>query len=827
MPKAKPTAENRAAALAVCDLCGLALRSGQTEAEFGGRIYRFCCTGCRQVFSILLQAAGSADPDAFRRSELYRQCQESGIIPRAVNALPLTSPGPATASTEASTPTSEGLLLTLKVENMWCPACAWLIETALSQAAGVKSAACSFSTDQLRVEYDPVATNPNQIRSIVQRFGYSVLLPSDIPDQGLRRREWLRFGVTTFLTMNVMMLSVALYFGFFTDLPAESAASISWPMAVMAAAVMAFGGSPFFRRAWQGLRQAAFSMESLISVGALSAFAFSTFNLLTGSIHLYYDTASMLVTLVLLGKILERRAKDRVLEGLEGMLALMPTKVRIVEDAFPEGRFIAAEGLVAGDLFRVAENEIVAADGVVVSGSGTSDESSVTGEPRPVLKKPGDPIRSGSRLHHGSVTICANQVGAESTLGQMIAVVQNTLTLKASDGSRTERILQGFVPAILALAAATAVATWLRGQGADAAMLRAVTVTVIACPCALGIAIPLARVAGVALAARKGMLIRSFSAFERVEALDTIVLDKTGTVTRGDWKLKSIIPFGSFTRERVLALASGLEQGASHPIALELLREAREHHIRPERVAVVQDEGNGMSGLWEGLEAKIGSAGFLAEEFADQELRLELLQRQEAGSSFVYVSAGSRPAAVLVFGDELRQGIEPVVADLQRRGLRLILVSGDGTETTQAIGRRLGIPEALGGRLPVEKAEFVSDLQKRGKKVLMVGDGINDAPALAQADLSLAVFAGGSLGKEVADATLMRAEPAQITEFLSFARAVNRKIRQNLVLTFLYNAVSIPVAMSGLLSPLVAVCAMLLSSLSVIGNTYLLVRKHA
>jgi len=825
MPKTKPTAASHTF-VAACDLCGIPLRGEPVEAEFAGRFYRFCCMGCRQVFGILVQASGSADPEAFRRSELYRQCQESGIIPRSAADLAL--PNAASEETAKAHPSStEGIQLRLKVENMWCPACAWLIETALSRTPGVLSAACSFASDQLQVEYDPVAVDPSRIQAAVQRFGYSVTPPGESRDKDLRRREWIRFGVATFLTMNVMMLSFALYFGFFTDLPPESVASISWPMAVMAAAVMVFGGTPFFRRAWLGLRQAAFSMEALITVGALSAFGFSTFNLLTGSIHLYYDTACMLVTLVLLGKMLERRARDHVLEGLEGLLSLMPSKVRIVDEAFPEGRYVAAGQLAAGDLFRVAENEIVAADGVVVSGGGTSDESSITGEPRPVVIKPGDPIRSGSRLRHGSVTICANQVGAESTLGQMIAVVQNTLTLKTADGSWAANILQGFVPVILSLAAATGAAVWLLGQGADAAMLRAVTVTVIACPCALGIAIPLARVAGVALAARKGMLIRSFSAFERAEKLDTLVLDKTGTVTRGEWYLKNIIPFGSFNREKVLALASGLEQGASHPIALELLRAARERHIRPERVAVVQDEGNGISGLWEGHEVKIGAAEFLAEEFAGQKLLLEPLQRHSVGSSFVYLSAGGRPAAVLVFGDQLREGFDAVVAELQRRGLRVILVSGDGTETTRTIGRRLGITETVGACLPAEKADIVSDLQKRRKRVLMVGDGINDAPALAQADLSLAVFAGGSLGKEVADATLMRAEPAQITGFLDFAHAVNRKIRQNIVLTFLYNAVGIPLAMSGLLSPLVAVCAMLLSSLSVIGNTYLLVRKHA
>jgi len=827
MPKAKASADRPAGTGKGCALCGLVLRAQRVEAAFAGRTYEFCCTGCRQVFSILLQAAGSADPAAFRQSDLFRKCQESGIIPRTPDDVSVSAPSPEKASAATSSSQAEGLTLALKIENMWCPACAWLIETALSRAPGVLSAACSFVTDQLRVQYDPVATDPNRIMAVLQRFGYAATLSGDTRDQGLRRREWVRFGIASFLTMNVMMLSFALYFGFFTDLSAESVASISWPTAVMAAAVMAYGGMPFFRRAWQGLGRAAFSMESLITVGALSAFGVSTLNLLSGSIHLYYDTACMLICLVLLGKMLERRAKDQVLEGLEGLLSLMPSKVRVVNEAFPEGRFVAVGQLAAGDLFRVAENEIVAADGVVVAGGGASDESSITGEPRPVMKKPGDPIRSGSRLHHGRITVCADRVGSESTLGQMVAVVQNTLALKTPGEGRTDKILQWFVPVVLALAAATGGGVWLSGLGADAAVLRAVTVTVIACPCALGIAIPLARVAGVALAARNGMLIRSFSAFERVEALDTVMLDKTGTVTRGAWRLQDIIPFGDVTPEKALALASGLEQAAAHPIALELLREARERHIRPERVAVVLAEENGMSGLWQGLEARIGSAEFLAEAFAGQERRLGPVRMQQAGSSLVYLGAGDRPLAVLVFGDQLREGIEPVVADLQRRGLRVILVSGDGVETTHTIGRRLGIAESFGGRLPAEKANVVSGLQRQGKKVLMVGDGINDAPALAQADLSLAVFAGGSLGKEVADATLMRAEPAQITEFLDFGRAVNRKIRQNLVLTFLYNAVSIPVAMSGLLSPLVAVCAMLLSSLSVIGNTYLLVRKHS
>jgi cation transport ATPase len=357
--------------------------------------------------------------------------------------------------------------------------------------------------------------------------------------------------------------------------------------------------------------------------------------------------------------------------------------------------------------------------------------------------------------------------------------------------------------------------------------MRAVAVTVNACPCALGMAVPLARVAGVALAARRGMLVRSFEAFERARAVDTVVLDKTGTVTSGDWRLQEILPCGDFTWEKALALAAGLEQGAAHPIAAELRRESQERRLRPERVKVVQAEESGVSGLWEGIEAKIGSGVFLAEEFAGLEPSPGAGVDREAGRSLVYLGAGGRPAAVFVFGDALRANAAEAVAALQRREIRPILVSGDGADTTRAVGRRLGIAETHGGRLPADKAALVSELRRRGRRVAVVGDGVNDAPAMAAADLSLAVFAGGSLGREVADVTLMRSDPLQIPEFLGFAATVNRTIRQNLAFTFIYNAIAIPVAMAGLLSPLVAVCAMLLSSLSVIGNTCRLVRRHS
>ncbi len=805
-----------------CELCDLPLSAGRVEASFEGRTQVFCCHGCRQVYLILLEAAGTPDPEGFRRTDLYRRCRDAGLVPRSAEDLAASAAAakaPPAQPAEASPANSQTLTATLKIANMWCPACAWLIETVVRQTPGVAAADCSFATDRLQIRFDPVATDPRRIIAAVERFGYAVATPGEAGEQTVQRVEWLRFGVSAFLSMNVMMLSFALYFGFFTDLAADSVASLSWPAAGMAAVVLGYGGYPLYRRAWHGLTQAAFSMETLVVIGALSAFGLSTANLISGSIHLYFDTACMLISLVLLGKMLERRARGRVLARLEGFLGLMPPKTRVVSEQYPQGRFVAADRLAPGDLFRIGSDERAAADGVVVSGSGTVDESSITGEPMPIVKKTGDAVRSGSRVHAGCLTVRAVKVGVESTLGQMVAVVERTLSGRPAGEVRVQKALQWFVPAILSLSAATGAWVWLSGLGRDAALLRAVTVLVISCPCALGIAIPLARTAGLGLAAGKGMLVRDYEAFDQAGRVTTVVLDKTGTVTRGVWQLLDILPFGSWDRGRVLGLAAGLEQASAHPIAAEILSAAHAQGVRPEKMSAVETHANGISGRWGQRDVKIGSTEYLAVEFSGQEERAGPMRRREEGRSCVYLAADGRPAAVFVFGDELRQGVEAALAALRGRGLRLVLVSGDGTETTRVVGRRLGIPESLGGCRPADKADFVARLQQQGEVVAMVGDGINDAPALAQSDLGLAVFAGGNLGKDVADVTLMRADSSQVPEFFEFAAGVHRKTRQNLILTFLYNAISIPVAMSGLLSPLVAVCAMLLSSLSVIGNT--------
>ena len=734
---------------------------------------------------------------------------------------------PSQRTAQTAIPPDSVLALNLKVTNMWCPACAWLIDESLKKTPGIIDSTCNFSTDRLQLHYNPVKTSPDRIISAVKKIGYRATEPDETRDALERRGEFIRFAVSAFLTMNIMMLSYGLYSGFFTEFSPVTIYKLSWPAFIMATIVVGYGGFELLKKAWFGLTNAAFSMEALIMMGALSAYIYSTVNLVGGSIHVYFDTAAMLITLVLLGKTLERRAKGRVLEGLENFFSLRPAKVRICKDEYTSGRYVSADMLSEKDIFQIDENEIVPADGRIIDGSGTVDESSLTGEPLPIRKGPGDTLRSGTSVIRGTFKASAQKVGADSTLGQMIAIIERTLLTKTPLEGKTDKILQWFVPAIMALSAGTTLICLWIGIPLEEAVLRAVTVLVISCPCALGIAIPLARVAGISIAGKKGLLVRDFMAFEQAENITAVVFDKTGTVTTGKWNLLEIVCEASFTADQVLGLAAGLEKDSEHFIAIEIVGRARAKNIEPPALTDIQPEAKGIRGRFNNRGLKIGSAEYLGKEIKNHSSREDSAVRDRTvNHSYVYLGVDDRLAATFVFGDSLRPEAPATVKKLQARGLRLTLVSGDGEQSTRAVGDRLGIQAAVGGQLPGDKSRFVVEMQQQGQRVAMVGDGINDAPALVQADLSIAVHSGGQLSKEAADITLMRGEPSQIIEFLDFAGQVNKKIHQNLIFTYLYNVLSIPIAMSGLLNPLVAVTAMLLSSLSVTANTLLLVRKN-
>jgi heavy metal translocating P-type ATPase len=789
---------------------------------------------------MLMEAHDHRDPSSFRESELFKKCREIGIIPRSETDLTNSATQPTTVvSLQAWDNVQEQngapngisrpgtLNLSLLVQDMWCPACAWVIEETLKRMPGVAEAACNFSTDRIRCTFDPFVASPSVISEAIENLGYRVSSPGEDRVSDHRRREFIRFAVSAFLTMNVMMLSFALYSGFFTELSADAIRKLSWPIFAMATIVLSYGGRRVYQRVWAGAASPGSGMESLIAAGSLSAYGYSTFNLLSGNIHLYYDTASMLITLFLLGKTLERRAKDRIQEDLGDFFSLEPAKVRICTDLFPDGRYVSARQLEPEDIFRSDENEVVPADGVIVAGEGSVDESSLTGEALPVSRKPGQRLRSGVRVVQGTFNVRAEKVGKESTLGQMLEIMEKALGTRTRLEGKTDRYLRWFVPGILLLAAGTGAFCLLQGLSTEHAVLRAVTVMVISCPCALGLAIPLARVAGISLARKAGILSRDFSAFEKSLHVDTFVFDKTGTMTTGLWSLLEVHPFEPLTRAQALSLAASLEKESEHHIAEEIRRRAQEQGIPNIDVRKIRTFENGLSGKTGHSHVRIGSGAFLSKELDQSDSPfLPDLYAKHTARSLVFMGLDGRLCAVFVFGDQVKKGAAETVRLLENQGHRTLLVSGDGEEATKAIGQKIGIASSHGRMLPLDKVDLVKKLQREGHGVAMVGDGINDAPALAQADLAVAVYSGSHLADEAADITLMRGDPRQLLDFLGLAKTVNGKIQQNLLCSFLYNLISIPLAMSGLLTPLVAVSAMLLSSLSVIGNTILLIKRE-
>ena len=816
-----------------CDLCGLPLRYGAVSHRIDDVPLQFCCHGCRMVYAMLLESTEVDDPARFKETDLYRQCVAAGVIPaseadlRRLHEREKQASHPAGKPVEGvdAAPDRSGTLpLDLVVDGMWCTACAWVIETALSRLEGVRAATCHFSTDRMHCHYRPDRVAPDQIRKAVARLGYDTRDPeTGDAARHAQRRELIRLAITALLSANVMMLSWALYAGFFTTLSGDAVSKISLPIVAMAAVVFVYGGGPMLRKAWFGLVHRAPGMETLVGMAAGCAFGYSIFNWLTGSIHLYFDTASMLITLVLLGKVLEQQAKGRVRRDLDRFFALQPSKVRLITDGWPAGRYVAIGQLAPGDRFAVEADEIVPADGHVESGTASLDESSLTGEPRPVPVKAGDPVKSGARVIDGRFVARAEIVGADTILGRMIAIMARSLEQKSAYEGRTDRMLRWFAPIILTLAGGTGLFCFLNGATINQAMVRAVTVMVISCPCALGVAIPMARLAGISLAGRRGILVREIEAFERADVVDTLVFDKTGTLTHGRWQLCGIDCQPGHDPETVAAWAAGLERGSDHEIARSILSYARIQGIAAADVSDITAHPDGIQGRLDGIDLRIGKRGFARGPAT-------LSDGNGDGSdgtltSRVFLSADNRPAAVLIFGDAIRPSVPAMVDRLKQAAMHLHLISGDDDAATGAVAGTLGLSRTRGGLLPADKADYIDRLNDRGRQVAMVGDGVNDAAAMVRATLAVAVHSGAGLAKEAAHITLMRGDPAQLLDFFPLARRVNRKVGQNLWCAWIYNLVSIPVAMSGLLTPLVAATAMLLSSLTVIGNTLLLVRR--
>ena len=815
-----------------CSLCGLPVGRSGTKETLNGEILHFCCQGCLHVFKILFNSAEGI-PSQFRESELYRACVEWGIIPRNEQDLALKhSQGDDHETKEPSASyvgdPAHAQEATLKIEGMWCSACAWLIEEVLKNTKGVSEARVFFLSDMARVTYLPQSISPKEILTRIAKLGYGASLFQD-PEGGLKGKKDLliRLGVSSFLTANIMMISFALYLGFFQEFSRETIGYLSYPLAVLAAAVVFYGGYPILMRAFAGFRHGSTSMDTLISLGASSAYAYSLFQMAAGSLHVYFDTASMLVTLVLLGKYIEGQAKERISRGIRDLYHLSNRKVRLLLK--DKERWVSPDAVAPGQEVLVLAGETVPIDGRVISNEVTVDESLMTGESRPAKKRAGDEVIGGTVVLEGPAYLRATRAGQENSLKQMIGLMEEALSKKNPFEVLADRVMRWFVPTIFLLALGTVTYLLFHGASIDAALLRGVTVLIITCPCALGIASPLAKVAAIGVCRSKGILVRGPEALEKAKDLDVMVLDKTGTMTEGNFSLRHIeSPLGN--EEDALRQIASVEIHSDHFLAREIVRRATQSSLEIEKASEFKViEGKGITGNFKGRSIVVGNRELIRELLLNLSPDLEeKASRQESrGMTVVFFGWEGRVQGILGFGDSLKEGAREAVEELRKRGVTVYLVSGDAVETTQAVAEQLGIDHVRGRALPRDKVEMIKTLQGSGHRVGMVGDGFNDAAALARADVGVALGTGVNIAQEASEITLMTGDPRRILDFLDLSAFTVKVVRQNLVFAFLYNAIGIPLAVAGLLNPLIAVFAMFASSLSVIGNSLRITRRGA
>ncbi len=806
----------------VCALCGLLVpHKEHTDRDWKDTL-SFCCMGCRQVCAVLTAVTGAL-PGDFQKTDLYQACLRAGIIPGRASARSVdeAETQDRNSGEETAAPTLD---LSLQVANMWCPACGWIIEEVLRRKRGVLDPAVAFLADTVRLKYLPHVVSPAEIASAVTKLGYRVSLPGDGPASEAPRRDLLvRLGISAILAMNAMMLSWIIYSGLFRDLGATVIAYLSYPLLLMTAPVVFYGGFPILRSAWHGLRLKTVSMDTLIAISTLAAFFYSVAEMLRGSVHLYFDTAAMLVTIVLFGRSIETWARHRVLAGM-GLDELGLQKARLEQNG--QERWVSADAVRPGDTFIVRPGERVPLDGNIVRGNALLDQSALTGEPKPVSRGKDEEVLAGSALVDGEIAVSASRTAKEGSLRRMVDLVLDALEGRHRGEEVADTFSRFFVPALVAATGLTAVILIFSGFSGREVLLRCLTMLLVSCPCAIGIAVPLVKVAIVGLARKKGILVRNAQALEELLRVDTVVLDKTGTVTEGRFVLHEVFS-GESNESEILPVLAAVEKRSDHLIARQIARRAAESGIPvPEAADVKELPGLGITGTVRGREVFIGNRRLLAAMKAPLSPALDLraASRERDGQTVVFFGWSKTVEGMLAFGDPVRPGAAEFVRWLQGRGIRVLLLSGDGVPTTEAVARSLSIDECSGQMLPPEKAEKVMALVSEGRKVAMMGDGVNDAAALATAHVGVALGTGYAAMREAADLVITAGKLGAVKDTFDIAALSAKAVRRNLLFAFLYNAAAIPVAAAGLLNPLIAVFAMFASSLTVTGNALRLAR---
>lgn len=712
----------------------------------------------------------------------------------------------------------------LAIDGMSCAACVRRVEQALRSVPGVIEATVNLALGRAYVRFLEDAVAVADLLAAVRVAGYEAAVADG--EQELHSGKEAAAALPLISLAGAILLTLPLVLQM-----VGRAAGFSWHLSpwlelALATPVQFIAGARFYLGALKALRAGFGNMDLLVALGTSAAWGYSLVTLLrlgeAAAGQLYFEAAAVIITMVLVGKWLEERAKRSASEAIRRLMALRPERARLLRDGHEVE--VPVADVRVGDIVILRPGERVPVDGRIVDGESEFDESLVTGESMPVRRGPGAVVIAGALNGPGLVRIEAIRVGRDTTLARIARLVEQAQAGKAPIQRLVDRVAAVFVPVVVAIAAVTFVAWWVKTATVEPALIAAVSVLVIACPCALGLATPTALVAGTGAAARAGILIRDIETLERAHAVDTVVFDKTGTLTEGRPTVVDVLPAEGDINS-LLRLAASAQRGSEHPLGQAMMRAAEERGLalmEPESFRAIP--GEGVEARVEGTQLRIGRPGFVELTDATWQERVRLLEGE--AKTVVAVAVDGRFAGLLALADRPRADAAAAVAALRRRGRGVVLLSGDNRATAEAVARVLGIDRVLAPVRPEDKANCIAELQREGHIVAMVGDGINDAPALAAADVGIAMGSGADVALETAGITLARPRPSLVPAALDIARATHRKIWQNLFWAFIYNVAGIPLAAAGQLNPALAGAAMALSSVSVVTNALTLRRWH-
>ena len=764
------------------------------------------------------QATVTFDPTLVKPAELVHQVEDAGY-------------GVVTARVE------------LPITGMTCANCAATVERTLNRKVpGVVQANVNFASERATVEYVPGAASVADMIRAVEAAGYGVVQAAaqdqleDVEAQARQAEiadQTRKFWVGVIFALPLFLTSMARDFGL---LGAWShAAWVNWLFLALATPVQFYTGWDYYVGSYHALRNRTANMDVLVAMGSTVAYLYSLVVLFfpAAGQHVYFETSAVIITLIKLGKLLEARAKGQTGEAIRRLMGLRPKTARVVRDGVEMD--VPIESVRVGDLVVVRPGERIPVDGIVVDGRSAVDESMLTGEPLPVDKGTGDEVIGATINKQGLLKFEATRVGAETALAQIIRLVQEAQGSKAPIQRLADRVAAVFVPAVILIALGTFAVWWVAGGDLTAAMIRLVAVLVIACPCALGLATPTAIMVGTGKGAELGVLFKNSEALETAHRLQVVVLDKTGTITVGKPTVTDVVTAGSGaeSKDLVLRLAASAERGSEHPLGQAIVAEAEARGVA---LADPQDfeaiPGKGVRALVEGHTVLVGKPGWVGQEgIALGDLAAEIERLQAEAKTAMVVAVDGEPAGVLSVADTLKEGSADAVAELHRLGLDVVMLTGDNRRTADAIAAQVGVDQVVAEVLPAEKAARIKELQVGNRMVGMVGDGINDAPALAQADVGIALGTGTDVAMETAGVTLMRGDLRTVPQALALSKATMRTIKQNLFWAFFYNVILIPVAAGALslvpwapaalrqLHPVLAAFAMAFSSVTVVSNS--------